>query len=297
MTTNADLHCHTTASDGTLSPLQLYHRARDKGVEMLAITDHDSVEAHRFLSSQKLDGPQLITGMELSTTWSGVEIHVVGLNFPLDHPDLSTVIETQNTARKNRSVHIAGKLVKQLKLPLSREALYQEIVELALGRQKQNDDGFTLSETSIQTGRPHFAAWLTDKGYCKDANDAFNRYLGNRQLGNLRAFWPAMSQGVAWIRALGGSAVLAHPAKYKMTRTKLRALVKDFKIAGGHALEVTGSIQPPGQAESLAKLCLDFDLKASRGSDFHSPHNQWVEIGKLAPLPSGLTPVWDKWVA
>jgi predicted metal-dependent phosphoesterase TrpH len=295
MTTNADLHCHTTASDGVLGPLEVYKRARDNNVELLAITDHDSVEAHRFLRTQTLDGPKLITGMELSTTWSGMEIHVVGLNFSLDHPDLPAIIQKQNDARKRRSLHIATRLVKQLKLLITPEALLNEVIELAHNRQKDTSDGFVLSKDNIQTGRPHFASWLIQKGYVNEMQPAFDKYLSHTKIGNLKAFWPAMSQAIAWIRALEGTAVLAHPGKYKMTRTKLRALIKDFKLAGGHALEVSGCQQPPGQKEDLASLCEDFDLKASRASDFHTPANQWVELGRASELPSTVLPVWENW--
>lgn len=295
MTTNADLHCHTTASDGTLGPLELYQRAKEQGVELLAITDHDSIEAHRFLRTQSLDGPKLVSGMELSTTWSGVEIHIVGLNFSLDHPDLAAIISHQNNARKQRSLHIANKLTKHLKLAISPEALYEEVVELALERQRATSDGFVLEAENIQTGRPHFAAWLLKNGYVKDIQQSFDRYLGHTKIGNLKAYWPPMSRAVAWIRAVQGTAVLAHPGKYKMTRTKLRALVNDFALAGGHALEVSSCAQPPGQAEDLASLCRDFNLKASRASDFHTPANQWVDLGKPAQLPSTVTAVWEGW--
>ena len=305
MSINADLHCHTTASDGTLGPLELYRRATDQGVELLAITDHDSVAAHhflrqhfsqqRFLQQRSPDGPRLISGIELSTTWSGVEIHIVGLNFPLDHPDLERIIKHQDNARRQRSLHIAKKLVKLLQLTIEEDQLFSEVVDIALSRQKNTSDGFTLTKETVQTGRPHFAQWLVNKGYVKDANAAFDHYLNDKKLGNLRQFWPPMSQAVAWLRALGGKAVLAHPGKYKMTRTKLRALVKDFKLAGGHALEVVGGVNVPGQTEQFVELCQAFELQGSRGSDFHSPDYRWVELGRLRPVPGQITSVWDEW--
>lgn len=295
MTLNVDLHCHTTASDGSMGPLEVYERARDQGVDILAITDHDSVAAHQFLKNKTLEGPRLITGMELSTTWSAMEIHIVGLNFSLSHPDLEKIIHHQCSARKQRSLLIANRLVKKLKLDISADALMDEVIELALNRQKQTADGFVLSRKNIQTGRPHFAHWLLEKGYINELQAAFDKYLSHQKIGNLKAFWPPMGQAVAWIRALKGSAVLAHPGKYKMTRTKLRALVRDFKLAGGHALEVSSCQQPPGQRETLARLCQDFELGASRASDFHTPANPWVELGKAPELPDGTLPVWESW--
>lgn len=300
MTINADLHCHTTASDGTLGPLELFQRAQQQGVDVLAITDHDSVEAHYFLQQHFLqhplsDGPKLITGVELSTTWSGVEIHIVGLNFPLNHPDLARIIGHQTEARKQRSLHIAKKLVKQLQLTITADELFTEVTHIALSRQHSTSDGFALTESTVQTGRPHFAQWLINHNYVRDANDAFNRYLSDKKLGNLRAFWPPMSRAIAWLRALDGKAVLAHPGKYKMTRTKLRALITDFKLAGGHALEVVGGVNVPGQKEVFAELCREFELQGSRGSDFHSPDYKWVELGRLTPLPESTAPVWTNW--
>ncbi|WP_422138365.1 PHP domain-containing protein [Endozoicomonas sp. ALC020] len=295
MTLNVDLHCHTTASDGSMGPLEVYERARYKGVDILAITDHDSVAAHQFLSNKTLSGPRLITGTELSTTWSAMEIHIVGLNFSLSNPDLERIIHHQCSARKQRSLMIASRLMKQLKLKISADTLMNEVIDLALNRQKQSPDGFVLSRENIQTGRPHFAQWLIEKGYVKEMQAAFDRHLSHQKIGNLKAFWPPMGQAVAWIRALNGTAVLAHPGKYKMTRTKLRALVKDFKLAGGHALEVSGCQQPPGQREALASLCQDFELRASRASDFHTPAKPWVELGRAPELPKGALPVWENW--
>nr|WP_306801302.1 PHP domain-containing protein [Endozoicomonas sp. ONNA1] len=190
MTLNVDLHCHTTASDGSMGPLEVYERARDQGVDILAITDHDSVAAHQFLKNKTLEGPRLITGMELSTTWSAMEIHIVGLNFSLSHPDLEKIIHHQRSARKQRSLLIANRLVKKLKLDISADVLMDEVIELALNRQKQTADGFVLSRKNIQTGRPHFAHWLLEKGYINELQAAFDKHLShqkNRQLEGLLA--------------------------------------------------------------------------------------------------------------
>ncbi len=290
-----DLHSHTTASDGALGPLELCQRAQERGVSTLAITDHDTVAAHIFLRQHSLDNLQLITGIELSTTWSGAEIHIVGLNFPLDHPDLGQIISAQGKARRERSLHIATKLSKRLP-DYSAEDIFQAVMAEAINRQKATSDGFTLNEDDIQIGRPHFANWLVAIRQCRHVEDAFQKYLGNSKIGNLKAFWPAMSQGVAWIRALGGTAVLAHPGKYKMTRTKLTALIKDFKYAGGHALEVQGSNTPQSQNDQIAGFCQRFDLSASQGSDFHNPEYPWADIGRLPPnLPRDVKPVWADW--
>ena len=291
-----DLHSHTTASDGTLGPLELCQRASERGVTALAITDHDTVAAHQFLSQYSLpEGLQLISGIELSTTWSGAEIHIVGLNFSLTHPDLERIIRSQGEARRQRSLHIASRLAKRM-TGYTAKQIFSEVLSGAAQRQKSTSDGFSLSDAELQVGRPHFAHWLVNNGFCKDTDDAFRKYLGNNKIGNLKAFWPPMSQGVAWIRAIGGTAVLAHPGKYNMTRTKLTALIKDFKYAGGLALEVQGANSPHSQIEQLANFCLHFELQASQGSDFHNPDYQWIDIGRLPPsLPKGLPPVWESW--
>lgn len=283
-----DLHCHTTASDGTLDPLALYLRAQSRGVGTLAITDHDTVAACRLLQATTLPkGPRLIPGIELSTSWSGIEVHIVGLAFSLDNPDLDPIIQRQGQARHQRSLHIAERLARQLPDRPDAEALLQAVID-----QAQSQPNPALAQ---QTGRPHFARWLVHQGRAKSEQDAFDKWLGRAKLGGLRAFWPPMSQAVAWIRAVQGTAVLAHPGKYRLTRTKLRALIKDFKLAGGHALEVASGNSPTSQVDQLASFCREFQLSASQGSDFHSPSNPWIELGRLPRLPAGLPCVWDHW--
>ncbi|MGB0360494.1 MAG: hypothetical protein ACPGEF_03685, partial [Endozoicomonas sp.] len=172
----------------------------------------------------------------------------------------------------------------------------QQVLEVAMSAQQDSENGFILKSEDVQIGRPHFAKWLIRSGYVTNMDSAFQKYLGNSKINNLKAFWPRMSQGVAWIRALGGMAVLAHPGKYRMTATKLRALIKDFKIAGGHAMEVQGSNHPQSQVDQMARYCREFELMASQGSDFHTPSYPWVDIGKLPPkLPNNLKPVWSAW--
>ncbi|WP_081622187.1 PHP domain-containing protein [Endozoicomonas elysicola] len=291
-----DLHSHTTASDGTLDPVELCLRAQERNVDTLAITDHDTVAAHHFLKEHMPAGDlKLITGIELSTTWSGAEIHIVGLNFPLGHKDLATIVNSQGDARRKRSHHISERLARRLP-EWNAELIFQQVLEGAINQQKSSTYGFTLKPDDIQVGRPHFARWLISEGFCQDMDAAFRKYLDNSKIGNLKAFWPKMSQGVAWIRALGGTAVLAHPGKYRMTATKLRALIKDFKLAGGHAMEVQGSNHPHSQVEQMARFCREFNLMASQGSDFHNPNYPWVDVGRLPPsLPENITPVWQAW--
>ncbi|MDP0562244.1 MAG: PHP domain-containing protein [Candidatus Endonucleobacter sp. (ex Gigantidas childressi)] len=291
-----DLHSHTTASDGSLSPIQLYKRAHSQNVTTLAITDHDTHAACQYLHSVSLpSGPRIIPGIELSTTWSGVEIHIIGLNFSLDNPDLDIIVQKQSQARYQRSLHIAKQLARRLPLGLSAEMIFAAVLLEAKKAQQIASDGFYLPDERIQTGRPHFAKWLKREGLVKNDQEAFKKYLSNNRLGNLRAFWPSMSQGVARIRGVGGSAVLAHPGKYGMTRTKLKALISDFKLAGGHALEVVGCNVPSSQIQQIASFCQEFSLKGSQGSDFHNPESPWVELGRLTGMPKNVIPIWEGW--
>ena len=291
-----DLHSHTTASDGTLDPVELYYRAQERHVHTLAITDHDTVAAHYFLRNHAPEGDiRLITGIELSTTWSGAEIHIVGLNFSLDHQDLGMIVKAQGESRRKRSHHIAERLARRLP-GWNADQIFKKVLDGTIEQQKNSPHGFTLKPEEIQIGRPHFARWLVNEGKCSDMDAAFRKYLDNSKIGNLKAFWPKMSQGVAWIRALGEIAVLAHPAKYRMKATKLRALIKDFKLAGGHAMEVQGSNHPRSQIEQMARYCREYNLMASQGSDFHTPDYPWIDIGRLPPsLPANLKPVWEDW--
>ncbi len=293
---SVDLHCHTTASDGTLTPRQLYQRAHAKGVEILAITDHDTIAGFSWLQQHlPTEGPRLVPGIELSTRWSGIEVHIVGLNFDTTHASVGHIVDIQSQARQARAKHIAGRLAKRLGSPWSSEGIIAEVLSLKKAAQRQNNDECYLRDDEHQLGRPHFARWLVKTGIINDASNAFKKYLGNNKLGNLCAFWPGMSEGVARIRALGGTAVLAHPGKYRMTRTRLRALITDFKYAGGHALEVSGGTTPHSQVQQLAGFCQEFGLKASQGSDFHTPDNPWIELGKMPPLPASTSPVWENW--
>ncbi|WP_257263295.1 PHP domain-containing protein [Endozoicomonas sp. ONNA2] len=291
-----DLHSHTTASDGTLDPVELCHRAQERQVHTLAITDHDTVAAHYFLRDFAPAGDmRLITGIELSTAWAGAEIHIVGLNFSLDHSDLEMVVKAQGECRRKRSHHIAERLASRLP-DWNAGQIFQKVLEGAVAQQRSSRYGFPLQPDDVQLGRPHFARWLISEARCHDMDAAFRQYLGNNKIGNLKAFWPKMSQGVARIRALGGIAVLAHPGKYRLTATRLRALIKDFTLAGGHALEVQGSNHPRSQVEQMARYCREFNLMASQGSDFHNPDYPWVDIGRLpSTLPENLTPVWTTW--
>jgi predicted metal-dependent phosphoesterase TrpH len=270
-----DLHTHTTASDGGLPPQELLRRAEERGVQLLAITDHDTVAAYR--AAQPLESSQLklLTGIELSCTWSGVNIHVLGLDIDIASEALAAELRVQRNARDERAKVIAQRLEK-----LGFAGCYDGASALAEGR---------------AIGRPDFARFMVEAGYVDSMAAAFDKYLGAGKVGDIKAMWPAMAAVVAWIKAAGGVAVLAHPLHYKMTNTKLRAMLVDFKEAGGEGLEVSNGKPSPSDIDYLRQLCQKYDFEASAGSDFHHPNN-WSELGCDARVVAPCKPLWARWL-
>ena len=267
-----DLHTHTTASDGTLAPAELLARAVAHGVTHLAITDHDTVAAYNRLPARP--DLALVPGIELSTRWRRIGVHVLGLGIALDEPTLAAGIAAQQSARQRRAGRIAARLVR---------AGLPDLLAAAEA----------LGGGSV--GRPHFAAALVEQGHVTDVRAAFRRYLGAGKPGDVRSEWASLDEVIGWIAAAGGIAVLAHPAQYRLTRTKLRELVADFRAAGGRGLEVVSGRQHPELTARLAELADEAGLLASAGSDFHRPDRPWAELGGCPPLPARCRPVWSAW--
>ena len=270
-----DLHTHSTASDGTLSPAELLRHANENDVDMLAITDHDTLDAFRQLNARASNVPELITGIELSTAWQGCGIHVLGLNVDASNEKLRRGIDRQQHARHQRAEMIAQRLTK-----LGIDDPLHAVRAIA-------------GNGSI--GRPHFAQHLVDIGFVRDRRTAFRKYLGAGKLGDIKDGWASMQDIVAWILGAGGTPALAHPAKYRLTMNKLRCLLCDFKDAGGQAIEVICGRQTSTTTLQLANLADDLELLASCGSDFHQPGLPWSRPGGFAPLPDSLRKVWDTW--
>lgn len=247
-----DFHTHSHASDGALAPLQLLREAIAAGVEQFAITDHDTVAGYcEVLASQVAlpEGFQLLSGTELSCVWNGVAIHVLGLGMDIEEPGFAAGLLQLQRARRERARLIAEKL-EQKGMPGA----------LSGAQEKAG---------SSQIGRPHFAEWMIDAGHVKDANTAFDRYLGSGKVGDVKTCWPELAEVTRWITGAGGTAIVAHPLKYRMTRAKLRRLLADFVAAGGHGMEVFSGRQTADQTIDLCKLAQDLDLLVSAGSDFH----------------------------
>ncbi|MCL6417320.1 PHP domain-containing protein [Aestuariirhabdus sp. Z084] len=282
-----DLHCHTNHSDGLLGPLDLLARAEEQGVELLAITDHDEVSGLlEAMSASANSSVKLVSGIELSSVWNGVGVHVVGLNFDLESPQLAEVLEAQRQARDSRSIKIAERLQR-----LCEADVLQGARAIALNRRGLDPS----SDHPVQLGRPHFADFLVESGIVDSREMAFRKYLGAGKPGDVKSHWPELETVVGWITSMGGTAVLAHPHHYKMTNTRLRKLLGSFKASGGEAMEVVTGGLPRQKIDWFASLCEAFDLRASVGSDFHAPVGPWCELGNLQTLPGGCDPVWASW--
>lgn len=250
-----DFHCHSNHSDGELSPQQLIQIAREENIKYLSITDHDCISAYHNnnLNTDKL---QLISGIELSTYWRKLSIHIVGLGFDINSQHIQNAVKLQNTARANRAGIIAQKLEKKTGL--------KNILE-------------ELHETKIPS-RPDFAELLLKKGIVNSTNEAFKKYLGSGKIGDVKNIWLSLQEVIDIIANSGGIAVLAHPLYYKLTNTKLNQLLTDFKLLGGKALEIINGYQNRQKTEYLIQLCQHHDLLASAGSDFHFK-SRWNRLG------------------
>jgi len=273
--TTYDLHCHTNCSDGLLTPTELVSRAVKMGVHTLAITDHDTVTAYQQINLEENLPIKIIPGVEFSSYWQKINVHVLGLNVQLDSPALKAGVAFQNAARLQRAALIADKL-DQLGFKGS-----------LVGANSIANNG--------NVGRPHFAQYLVNIGAVTDINQAFKKFLGSGKPGDIKSFWADLPQIISWIKEAGGIAVLAHPAKYKLTRTKLKNLLNDFIQAGGEGMEVISGNQNPAITKDLANLCVEKKLFASCGSDFHQPGQPWAELGHIPQLPLVCSPVWEHW--
>ncbi len=271
-----DLHTHSSASDGSLSPKELVSRAVQQGVDVLALTDHDGTEGLAEAQfAAKSAGLTLVSGVEISATWGKSNVHIVGLNIDKNNAALQHGLTELRDYRVRRAQQIA-KHLEQAGIPGALE-------------------GASRYASPVMLGRLHFAQFLVEKGYADSLNGVFKRYLVKNKPGYVTSSWASLQQATDWIKQAGGQAVIAHPARYKMTASKLKRLLSEFKDYGGAGLEVVSGRQHPEEIKTLAKYANDFSLLASCGSDFHSPDNTWIELGRLNPMPESVTPIWSTW--
>jgi hypothetical protein len=271
-----DLHSHSTASDGTLSPTDLITRAKQQGVDVLALTDHDTLagldEAHKAAKENQLT---LISGVEVSASWGSHTLHIVGLGVDPNNQALQKGLQQLQNIRVERARKIAEKLEKA------------GIPNALAGAQALAGAG--------NVTRTHFARHIVNMGKANNVNDVFKHYLKPNKPGYVTTHWADLEQALDWIVQAGGQAVIAHPDRYNITASKFRAFLAEFKDLGGTAIEVVHSNANRDAVLNNANFARTFGLKASMGSDFHSPGSPWVELGKLPPLPSDLIPVWESW--
>ena len=274
MTELYDLHCHSTASDGALSPTELVQRAHQQGVTSLALTDHDTtagiMEAKVCAAAT---GIKLITGIELSTNWADKCFHIVGLGIDPTYAPLVEAINNLQGTRLERAEKIALKLEKK-RIPGALEA-----VKNAAG------DGMIT--------RTHFADFLLSQNHVSTQQEAFDRYLAKGKSAYVPTSWAELALAVSWITGAGGIAVLAHPLRYKLSANWMKRLLTAFKDAGGQGIEIITSRINADEIRQVMDYATRFELAGSMGSDFHNVTNQWVELGRLAPLPKNVKPVWE----
>ncbi|MEK9577024.1 MAG: PHP domain-containing protein [Halieaceae bacterium] len=269
-----DFHTHSLASDGALTPLELVRRAKAAGVRQFALTDHDTTAGYLSVRhTSEADEVGLISGVELSCRWATTTVHVVGLNFDADASQIIAVVEQLTQAREERAKKIAMRLAGVG-------------IDGAL-------EGAKAVANESQIGRPHFATWMVDAGAVNSVTEAFDKYLGAGKIGDVKMFWPPLSDVVQAITQAGGVAILAHPLKYRLTGMKLRALINDFKAAGGGAIEVLNGRQPETDLKRLSQLAEGNGLMCSVGSDFHRDFEYGPKLGiDVGRLPDGVY-VWD----
>jgi len=272
-----DLHCHSTRSDGLLPPAALVERAAARGVDVLALTDHDEVSGlPEARDAASLAGIEFVCGSELSVSWEDQTIHVIGLRIDPDNAALTAGLTAIREGRATRARRMGTALAT---------AGISGAYEGALK--------YVTSERLVS--RTHFARWLVEAGHARDVKDVFKRYLVAGKPGYVAHAWATLGQAIDWIHSAGGQAVVAHPGRYRLSACDMRRLLAEFRDAGGDAIEVLTPAHTAAQYTEFATLCRVFGVRASCGSDFHGPGESWMDLGDLPPLPAGVVPVWQDW--
>ncbi len=272
---NADLHCHSVVSDGTLTPEALAQRAAANGVELWSLTDHDEVGGqHRALAAARAHGMKYLTGAEISVTFIGKTVHIVGLGFDADDDALRQGLAATRGGRGERAQEMSDQLAR-------------------VGIKGAYEGALRYVGNPELISRTHFARFLVETGACRDTGEVFRRYLTEGKPGFVPHRWATLADAVRWITQAGGIAVIAHPARYPFTANEEYALFTEFKAHGGQAVEVVTGSHTAAEAVKYAQTAREFGLAASRGSDFHSPDESHTDLGQLPYLPGELTPVWE----
>jgi len=273
---NADLHCHSTASDGTLAPAAVVRRAHANGVDLLALTDHDELLGlpEAMATAAEL-GLRFVPGVEVSVSWLDQTLHIVGLGFDPSNGALVEGLGKVRGGRDGRAVLIAAELDR-------------------IGIRGSLEGALSYAGNPALVSRAHFARYLVEIGISKNVHDVFLHYLARGKPGYVEHVWATLEDALGWIKGAGGLAVIAHPGRYRLSRAEMDILFDKFRDLGGDAVEVSCGAHDGGQVLAFARLARKFGLMASRASDFHGPEDSPIDLGRAPPLPQDLTPVWSK---
>lgn len=274
---NVDLHCHSTVSDGTLPPAEVARRAKANGVDVWALTDHDEIDGIAEARAAAADlGLKFVPGVEISVTWGGETVHIVGLNIDETNEALVAGLIATRTGRERRAHQIADQLA-------------------AVGIPDAFEGALKYVGNPDLISRTHFARYIVELGIHADLGEVFRHYLTEGKPGFVPHRWATLKDAVDWIRGAGGVAVIAHPGRYDFSDLGFDAFFAEFKYLGGAAIEVTTGSHTVDQYDYYAKMARRYDFLASRGSDFHGPGESRVDLGMLPPLPDRVVPVWHNW--
>lgn len=277
MTLNADLHCHSTVSDGLLAPAELARRAHANGVELWALTDHDETGGLAEARAAAEDaGMRFVNGVEVSVSWGEDQtVHIVGLGFEAAYQPLLDGLAQVRGGRDSRAARMAAELDK-------------------VGIHGAYEGALKYVGNPALISRSHFARYIVELGHAKDVKSVFDWWLAKGKPGYVSHPWATLEDALRWIHGAGGIAVVAHPGRYRLTKAELRQMFGVFKDLGGRGIEVISGSHGEDEMREYARVAREFGFLASRASDFHGPGESWIDLGRLPPLPDDLTPVWSE---
>ncbi|BEI38871.1 MAG: PHP domain-containing protein [Burkholderiaceae bacterium] len=275
MPINADLHCHSVVSDGTLSPEELALRAHQNGVHLWSLTDHDVLGGQARAQDAALNlGMEYVSGVEISISWMGQTVHIVGLGFDPSNVTLQDGLRATRDGREERARQMAAQLAQ-------------------IGIENSYEGALKFAGNPELIARTHFARYLVEQQVCRDMDEVFRKYLVAGKPGYVSHRWASLDQAVDWITGAGGEAVIAHPGRYRLNAMQMDELYARFKDLGGAGIEVVTGSHSPDQYQTYAKVAKRYGFLASRGSDFHDPQESDIDLGQLPHLPEHLTPIWS----
>lgn len=275
MPINADLHCHSVVSDGTLSPEELALRAHQNGVHLWSLTDHDVLGGQARAQDAALNlGMEYVSGVEISISWMGQTVHIVGLGFDPSNVTLQDGLRATRDGREERARQMAAQLAQ-------------------IGIENSYEGALKFAGNPELIARTHFARYLVEQQVCRDMDEVFRKYLVAGKPGYVSHRWASLDQAVDWITGAGGEAVIAHPGRYRLNAMQMDELYARFKDLGGAGIEVVTGSHSPDQYQTYAEIAKRYGFMASRGSDFHDPQESDIDLGQLPHLPEHLTPIWS----